>query len=117
MLQYLISILLFMLPITGRAELLSLDETGELALSTDSIEIKNRNSKKIVQGVVYGYENGIKRNMAQFIVTCGSFGGSIQIKGYEQDTQTWIADGTSRADIIGKTACSLPKPSLEKLIR
>jgi len=39
-------ILLIMLPIAGRVELLSLDNTDELALSTDSIEIKNRDARR-----------------------------------------------------------------------
>ena len=61
MIRHSIFILLIMLPIAGRAELLSLDNAGELALSTDSIEIKNRDGKKIVQGVVYGFEGGVKK--------------------------------------------------------
>ena len=101
----------------SRAELLMIDEVGDLALSSDSIEIKSRNGKKVVQGVIYGFSNGVKNSMAQFIVTCGEFGGSIQIKGFEQEPQTWVVNGNTRADVIGKTACGLPKPTIEKLLR
>lgn len=43
------------------AELGMIDEAGELALSSDSIEIKLRSSKKIVQGLVYGFNDGVKK--------------------------------------------------------
>ena len=57
--KLLIFILFFVLAFNARSELLRLDEVGDLALSTDSIEIKNRNGKKLVQGVIYGFDNGI----------------------------------------------------------
>jgi hypothetical protein len=109
--------LFFVLIFNARSELLKLDEVGDLALSTDSIEIKNRNGKKLVQGVIYGFDNGIKKSMAQFIVTCGDFGGSIHIKGYDQDGSIWVRDGTSRADFIGKTACSMQAPEINNIPR
>jgi hypothetical protein len=70
-----------------------------------------------VQGVIYGFDNGIKKSMAQFIVTCGDFGGSIHIKGYDQDASVWVKDGTSRADVIGKTACSMQAPEIHNIPR
>ena len=94
-----------------------IDDVGDVALSSDSIEIKIRDHKKIVQGVIYGFNNGVKNSIAQFIVTCGEFGGSIQIKGYEQQPGIWIPDGKTRADVIGRIACNLPKPQIEKIIR
>ena len=65
-----------------------------------------------MQGVMYGFDNGIKKSMAQFIVTCGDFGGSIHIKGYDQDASIWVKDGSNRADVIGKTACSMQTPEI-----
>lgn len=94
-----------------------IDDAGDLALSTDSIEIKFRNGKKIVQGIVYGFNGGVKSSMAQFIVTCGEFGGSIQIKGFELEAQTWVMNGNKRADVIGKIACNLEKPPIDKAAR
>ncbi|MBU3556262.1 hypothetical protein ICN18_01300 [Polynucleobacter sp. Ross1-W9] len=107
----------FVLSFPVKADLIMIDDVGDLALSTDSIEIKSRSGKKVVQGVVYGFDNGIKNSMAQFIATCGDFGGSIQIKDFEQEAQTWVVSGSSRADLIGKTACSLPKPAISKIAR
>jgi hypothetical protein len=115
--KLLIFTLFFVLAFNARSELLRLDEVGDLALSTDSIEIKNRNGKKLVQGVIYGFDNGIKKSMAQFIVTCGDFGGSIHIKGYDQDASVWVKDGPNRADIIGKTACSMQAPGIHNIPR
>jgi hypothetical protein len=115
--KLLIFTLFFVLTFNARSELLNLDEVGDLALSTDSIEIKNRNGKKLVQGVIYGFDNGIKKSMAQFIVTCGDFGGSIRIKGYDQDASVWVKDGPNRADVIGKTACSMQAPGIHNIPR
>lgn len=99
----------------ANAELIMIDEFGELALSSDSIEIKSRNGQKIVQGVVYGFSDGVKKSMAQFIATCGEYGGSIQIKGFEQEASNWIIEGTNRVDLISKIACDLPKPMIIKV--
>ena len=71
-------------PWMANAELLMIEEGGDLALSTDSIEIKSREGKKIVQGIVYGFKDGVKTSMGQFILSCGEFGGLIQFKEYEQ---------------------------------
>ena len=45
----------------ANAELIMIDELGELTLSSDSIEIKSRNGQKIVEGVVYVFSNGVKK--------------------------------------------------------
>jgi len=105
----------FVISFPARADLILIDDVGNLALSTDSIEIKSRGGKKVVQGVVYGFNNGIKNSMAQFIVTCGEFGGSIQIKDFEQEAQTWVVGGKTRADVISGVACGLPNPDLVKM--
>ena len=55
--------------------------------------------------------------MAQFNVTCGEFGGGIQIKGFDQEAQTWAMNGNMRADASGAVACNLEKPPIEKISR
>lgn len=109
-----IFLMVFVLSFPAKADLIMIDDVGDLALSTDSIEIKSKDGQKIVQGVVYGLNDGIKRGMAQFIATCGEFGGTLKIKGYEQDSSIWVVGGKTRADVISGVACSLPNPDLVK---
>jgi hypothetical protein len=104
----------FALSFPAKADLVMIDDVGDLALSTDSIEIKSKDGQKIVQGVVYGLNDGIKRGMAQFIATCGELGGTLKIKGYEQESSIWVVGGKTRADVISGVACSLPNPDLVK---
>jgi len=46
----------------ANAELIMIDGAGDLAVSSDSIEIKSRNGKKIVQGVIYGFSDGVRKH-------------------------------------------------------
>jgi len=104
----------FALSFAAKAELIMVDEIGDLALSSDSIEIKSKDGRKVVQGVVYGFSNGVKKSMVQFVTTCGELGGSLQIQGYAHES-IWVVGGNTREDMIARVACSLPKPELVKI--
>lgn len=66
MFRNILFVILLIIPIVVNSKLLMIDEVGDIAISSDSIEIKSRSGKKLVQGVVYGFNAGIKNSMAQF---------------------------------------------------
>jgi len=114
MYRLVIFLAVFALSFAAKAELIMVDEIGDLALSSDSIEIKSKDGRKVVQGVVYGFSNGVKKSMVQFVTTCGELGGSLQIQGYAHES-IWVVGGNTREDMIARVACSLPKPELVKI--
>jgi len=114
MYRLVIFLAVFALSFAVKAELIMVDEIGDLALSSDSIEIKSKDGRKVVQGVVYGFSNGVKKSMVQFVTTCGELGGSLQIQGYAHES-IWVVGGNTREDMIARVACSLPKPELVKI--
>lgn len=89
MYRLVIFLAVFALSFAVKAELIMVDEIGDLALSSDSIEIKSKDGRKVVQGVVYGFSNGVKKSMVQFVTTCGELGGSLQIQGYAHES-IWV---------------------------
>lgn len=114
MYRLVIFLAVFALSFAAKAELIMVDEIGDLALSSDSIEIKSKDGRKVVQGVVYGFSNGVKKSMVQFVTTCGELGGSLQIQGYAHES-IWVVGGNTREDMIARVACSLPKPELVEI--